>query len=114
MGAWTRRRADLATDLAQAILVSHLDMIIAVLDDLGVPHEDGFFAKDTDVTAYLNEGWQQRAWEQFHGRSAAAAAVLHQPPGLGGDQSRTGVRARRMMLPLYGAFEPVTATAPTR
>ena len=35
-------------DLAQAILVSHLEMITAVLDSVGVPHENGFFAKDVD------------------------------------------------------------------
>src|SRR5262245_15102895 len=35
-----------AKDLAQAILVSHLDMIGSVLDFLGVPHDNGFFAKD--------------------------------------------------------------------
>jgi hypothetical protein len=56
---------DFATDIAQAVLVSHLDMIQAVLNYLGVPHEDGFFPKDADVTQYLTEGWQQRAWEQF-------------------------------------------------
>ena len=60
---WTRIEEhddDFATDLSQAILVSHLDMIKAVLDHLGVPHEDGFFAKDADVAGYLKEGWQQR------------------------------------------------------
>src|ERR1700751_2382593 len=40
---------DFAKDLAQAILVSHLDMIVAILDFLGVPHENGFFAKDLDA-----------------------------------------------------------------
>src|SRR3954468_5687772 len=48
---WTRISAgedDFAKDMAQAILVSHLDMITAVLDLLGVPHENGFFAKDID------------------------------------------------------------------
>src|SRR5438128_3472891 len=33
---------EFATDIAQAILVSHMDMISAVLDFLGVPHENGF------------------------------------------------------------------------
>src|ERR1700722_5132026 len=56
---------DYATDLAQAILVSHLDMIKAVLDHLGVPHEDGFFAKDADVSKHLTDGWQQGVWEKF-------------------------------------------------
>jgi hypothetical protein len=66
---WTRladRDDDVATDLSQAILVSHLDMIRAVLDELGVPHEDGFFAKDVEVTGYLKEGWQASVWEKFH------------------------------------------------
>src|ERR1700722_20247849 len=40
---------DYATALAQSILVSHLDVIKAVLDHIGVPHKEGFFAKDADV-----------------------------------------------------------------
>jgi hypothetical protein len=57
---------EFATDLAQAILVSHLDLIKAVLDHLGVPHEDGFFAKDAEVAGHLKDGWQQDTWEKFH------------------------------------------------
>jgi hypothetical protein len=38
-----------AKDLAQTVLVSHLDMIVAVLDFLGVPHESGFFNKDLNA-----------------------------------------------------------------
>src|SRR3954447_16038884 len=47
---WERALAeeDFAKDFAQAILVSRLEMIIAVLDFLTVPHENGFFAKDMD------------------------------------------------------------------
>lgn len=59
---------DLAADLAQAVLVCHLDMIIATLDLLGVPHQDGFFAKDADVSSYLTEGWQQRAYDALKDR----------------------------------------------
>ena len=65
---WTRlgeRDEDFATDLSQAILVSHLDMIKAVLDHLGIPNEDGFFAKDIDGSKYLTDGWQQKAYDQF-------------------------------------------------
>ena len=36
-------------------------MIKDVLDLLGIPHEDGFFAKDLDASDKLTEGWQQRA-----------------------------------------------------
>jgi hypothetical protein len=56
---------DFAKDLAQAILVSHLDMITAVLDFLGVPHENGFFAKEMDVKPHFTEGWEQRVLEKF-------------------------------------------------
>jgi hypothetical protein len=69
--------ADLATELSQAILISHMDMIKAVLDDLGVPHEDGFFAKDADIAAHLTEGWQQRAWEKFNSTFPPAALLFY-------------------------------------
>lgn len=68
---------ELATDLAQAILVSHLDMIVDVLNFLGVPNEDGFFAKDTDAAAFLTEGWQQRAYEHFMGKYPAALLLFY-------------------------------------
>jgi hypothetical protein len=56
---------EFATDLSQAILIAHMDMITAMLDFLGVPNEQGFFAKDLDAKQYLTEGWQTRAYEQF-------------------------------------------------
>jgi|ERR1044071_1029956 hypothetical protein len=65
---WERisaREEDFAKDLAQSILVSHLDMIAAVLDFLGVPHENGFFSKDIDAKPYFTEGWEGRVIEQF-------------------------------------------------
>jgi hypothetical protein len=58
---------DLATELSQAILISHLDMIKAVLDELGIPHDDGFFPKDLDAAKYLTEGWQDRVYQKFKG-----------------------------------------------
>src|ERR1700686_2332626 len=58
---------DFAKDLSQAVLVSHLDMITAVLDLLGVPHENGFFNKDMDPKPYFTEGWESRVFEKFHG-----------------------------------------------
>src|ERR1700744_5618127 len=51
---------EFATDLSQAILVSRLDMIAAVLNFLGVPNQEGFFEKDLDAKQYLTEGWQAR------------------------------------------------------
>ena len=56
---------EFAKDLAQAILVSHLDLIGAVLDFLGVPHESGFFAKDMDPKPFFTEGWENRVVEKF-------------------------------------------------
>ena len=67
---WIRiseKEEDFAKDLAQAVLVSHLDMITAVLDFLGVPHENGFFAKDMDPKPYFTEGWENRVMEKFQG-----------------------------------------------
>src|ERR1700739_4427634 len=46
---WARigeRDDEFASEVAQTILISHLDMIRAVLDHQKIPHEDGFFAKD--------------------------------------------------------------------
>jgi len=67
----------LASELAQAILVSHLDMIKAVLDELGVPHEEGFFAKDADVSGYLKEGWQTAVWDKFHATMPSAPLLFY-------------------------------------
>jgi hypothetical protein len=58
---------DFAKDLAQAILVSHIDMVSAVLDFLGVPHENGFFSKDMDAKPYFTEGWEDRVTRKFQG-----------------------------------------------
>ena len=68
---------EFATDMAQTVLVSHLDMIIAVLDFLKLPHENGFFAKDIDAASILTEGWQQRAYEHFHGKYPEAILVFY-------------------------------------
>lgn len=77
---WARlqeRDDEFATDLSQAILVSHLDMIKAVLDHLAIPHEDGFFAKDADLAGHFTEGWQQQAWEKFRGTFPPAALLFY-------------------------------------
>jgi hypothetical protein len=67
---WTRLgegEEEFARELAQAVLISHLDMIRAVVDDLGIPNQDGFFDKNVDATKYLTEGWQQRVYDKFRG-----------------------------------------------
>jgi hypothetical protein len=77
---WTRiseKDDEFATDLAQAILVSHLDMIKAVIDDLGIPNQDGFFDKDIDGSKYLTDGWQQRSYEKFKGTYPAQVLLFY-------------------------------------
>lgn len=74
---WTRlneKDEEFATEFAQAVLVSHLDMIKAVVDDLGIPNQEGFFDKDIDGSKYLTDGWQQRSYDKF--RDAFPASVL--------------------------------------
>ena len=68
---------DLATDLSQAVLVSHMDMIKAVLDHLNIPNQDGFFDKDMDATKYLTEGWQQKAYDQFKDQYPAPLLLFY-------------------------------------
>jgi hypothetical protein len=65
---WARIEAgeeDFATDLSQVFLLPHLDMIVDVLNFLGIPNEEGFFDKDLKPEQYLSEGWQARVFEQF-------------------------------------------------
>jgi len=56
---------DLAGDLAQAVLVSNLDMIIAVLDHLGLEHNDGYFDKGYEADDVLKDDWREKAYEYF-------------------------------------------------
>jgi hypothetical protein len=68
---WERLEAqdeEFATDLSQAILIAHMDMIADVLNFLGIPNQQGFFEKDLEAKAYLTEGWQQRAIDHFQGQ----------------------------------------------
>jgi len=58
---------EFAKDFAQAVLVSHLDLVAAVLDFLGVPNQNGFFEKDLTASQYLTEGWAERTFEKFRG-----------------------------------------------
>ena len=68
---------EFATEVAQAVLISHLDMIRAVLDHQGIPHEDGFFAKDADIAGHLKQGWQQQVWDKFHSVYPAPALLFY-------------------------------------
>ncbi|MBS1833543.1 MAG: hypothetical protein JST65_12545 [Acidobacteria bacterium] len=68
---------DLATELAQCVLICHMDMIVAVLDFLQIPHEDGFFAKDADIASYLKDGWQQRVYDEFQNKFSKGVLLLY-------------------------------------
>lgn len=61
---------ELAQEVGQAILISHMDVVIAVLNELGIPHEEGFFSKDLDASKYLTDGWQERVYEKYKGQFA--------------------------------------------
>ena len=68
---------ELATELSQVILISHFDMIVAVLNFLGIPHEDGFFVKDLDPSGYLTEGWKERVFSEFRGKFPDALLLFY-------------------------------------
>jgi hypothetical protein len=77
---WERLAAhdeEFATDLSQAILIAHLDMIAKVLDFLGIPNQEGFFEKDLDAAKYLTEGWQTRAFGQFKSEYPEALVLFY-------------------------------------
>jgi hypothetical protein len=68
---WARIEAgeeDFATDLSQVFLLSHLAMIVDVLNFLGIPNENGFFDKDLKPEQYLTENWQSRVFDHFAGK----------------------------------------------
>jgi hypothetical protein len=68
---------EFAKDLAQAMLLTHMDLILAVLEFLGIPNQNGFFAKDLDATQWLTPGWQKRVHDQFHGQFPEPALLLY-------------------------------------
>jgi hypothetical protein len=80
---------EFATDLSQAILIAHMEMIAKVLDFLGIPNQGGFFEKDLDAKGYLNEGWQTRAFDRFkdeYPQSLLLFYINHLGWELGGEQ----------------------------
>lgn len=77
---WARiveKDEEFATDVAQTVLVSHLEMIKDVLDLLTIPHEDGFFSKDLDASDKLVEGWQQRVFDAYRSKYSEAVLVFY-------------------------------------
>lgn len=68
---------DLALELSQCILISNMTMIMEVLDFLGVPHNEGFFAEGVKPEDHLSEGWQQRAYDHFQTKYAQPVLLLY-------------------------------------
>jgi hypothetical protein len=90
---WERLNAhdeEFATDLSQAILIAHMDMITNVLNFLGIPNQGGFFEKDLDAKPHLTEGWQARAFDRFrteYPESLLLFYISHLGWELGGETS---------------------------
>jgi hypothetical protein len=81
---------EFATDLSQAILIAHMDMITSVLNFLGIPNQEGFFEKDLDAKPHLTEGWQARAFDRFkteYPESLLLFYISHLGWELGGETS---------------------------
>jgi hypothetical protein len=77
---WARIEAgeeEFATDLSQVFLLSHLAMIVDVLNFVGIPNEEGFFDKDLKPEQYLTEDWQQRVFEHFSGKYAREILLFY-------------------------------------
>jgi hypothetical protein len=77
---WERLGAhdeEFATDLSQAILIAHLDMIEAVLNFLGIPNQQGFFEKDIDAKQYLTDGWEARVLDHFKADYPASLLLFY-------------------------------------
>ncbi len=97
---------EFATELSQAILVSHLDMIQAVLNHLGVPHQDGFFDKDANVQEHPEGRLAGRHVESIPRKiRTCGAAVLHQPSGVGSLEIRGRLPGPRGMSLFFDAIK---------
>lgn len=68
---------ELAMEMSQAILVSHMEMIVAALDHLKVPHQEGFFEKDANIGSYLVEGWQEQMLAHLKDRYPEALVLYY-------------------------------------
>jgi hypothetical protein len=66
-----------AMELAQAVLVCHMDVIVDVLNFLQIPHQEGFFEKDADVSPFLSGEWQSRVWEAFEEKHPKAVLAFY-------------------------------------
>lgn len=69
---------DLARELSQGMLVSHLDFVVEALDHLGIEHDgNGFFDKDAQANDKLSDGWQQKLLAEFRERYPEHLILLY-------------------------------------
>ena len=69
---------DLAKEIAQGALISHMDFIIEALDFLQIPHDGyGFFDKDAEASEKLVDGWQARVCDEFREKRPEALVLLY-------------------------------------
>ena len=69
---------DLASELAQGILLSNIGFVVEVLDFLEIPHDGGgFFDKEGPAAEKLTAGWRKRVWDEFQPRYSEALILLY-------------------------------------
>lgn len=69
---------DLAKEIAQGALVSHMDFVVGALDLLEIPHDGhGFFDKDAEASEKLTDGWQKRVFDEFREKYTEALVLLY-------------------------------------
>ena len=69
---------ELASELAQGVLVSNLPFVVEVLDFLEVPHDgSGFFQKEDSLRDHLTDDWQARVLKEFSGKYPESLILLY-------------------------------------
>jgi len=69
---------DLAKEVAQGALVSHMDLVVEALDFLEIPHDgNGFFDKDAEASEKLVDGWQSRLFEALREKYPESLVLLY-------------------------------------
>ena len=77
---WQRLEAhdeEFATDLSQAILIAHMDMIIDGSEFPRNPQSAGLFRERSGRQSFLTEGWQTRALEHFKAEYPEALLLFY-------------------------------------
>ena len=69
---------ELAREVAQGVLVSHLTFVVEVLDFLEIHHDGaGFFDKEGAAAEKLTAGWQKRVLDEFRERYPESLILLY-------------------------------------